>query len=111
MIIPINTPSATANDTSKFPPQLAKLGTEEIILIELQGSFQVEGDKSGQLAATLRFDGNEVTLLISLQHHWHRWLTTRYSELKAYDDNRTPPSRRQNRQSFQTACSIGKEGS
>lgn len=109
MIIPINTPSATANNTSKFPPQLAKLGTEEIILIELQGSFQVEGDKSGQLAATLRFDGNEVNLLMSLQHH--RWLIMRYSELKAYNDHRTPPSRRQNRQSFQTTCSTGEEGS
>ena len=58
MIIPINIPSEISKDGPKFPPQLAKLGTEELILIELQGSFHVEGDKSGQLAATLKLDEN-----------------------------------------------------
>ena len=56
MIIPINTTGSSEKSLTKFPPQLAKLGSDELILIELQGSFHIEGDASGQLAARLRLD-------------------------------------------------------
>ena len=56
MIIPINPPVHSKKPETRFPPQLAKLGTDELILIELQGSFQVDGDPSGQLAARLNLE-------------------------------------------------------
>ena len=56
MIIPINITETSERPLTKFPPQLAKLGSNEFILIELQGSFHVEGDAAGQLAARLRLD-------------------------------------------------------
>ncbi|EJD06874.1 uncharacterized protein FOMMEDRAFT_76607 [Fomitiporia mediterranea MF3/22] len=66
MIIPINISAATSDESStKFPPQLAKLGTDEVIIIELQGSFHVEGDQSGHLAARLKLENvTKPTLLI-----------------------------------------------
>ena len=53
MIIPINLRPEPSGSGSKFPPQLAELGTDEIVLLELQGSFHIEGDHTGQLAAKL----------------------------------------------------------
>ena len=62
MIIPINLPSSPSADGRRFPPQLAKLGTEEVVLLELQGAFHVEGDQRGQMAARLQME-NEVYIL------------------------------------------------
>ena len=56
MIIPINLHPEFSKDGTKFPPQLAKLGTDEIILLELQGSFYTEGDAVGQQAAKLNLE-------------------------------------------------------
>ncbi|KAL5526489.1 hypothetical protein ACEPAF_8213 [Sanghuangporus sanghuang] len=65
MIITINTPERSVKPLAKFSPQLAKLGSDELILIELQGSFHVEGDPSGQLAAQLSLDNEtKPTMLI-----------------------------------------------
>ncbi|KAL5504223.1 hypothetical protein ACEPAH_8297 [Sanghuangporus vaninii] len=65
MIITINTPERSVRPITKFSPQLAKLGSDELILIELQGSFHVEGDASGQLAAQLSLDNEtKPTMLI-----------------------------------------------
>ncbi|PAV16191.1 Erg28 [Pyrrhoderma noxium] len=65
MIIPINLHPESSKDGSKFPPQLAKLGTDEIILLELQGSFHTEGDAVGQQAAKLNLENeNKPTLLV-----------------------------------------------
>jgi hypothetical protein len=44
----------------ELPPQLAKLGSDEVIIIELQGTLEVESncesDRDGQIAAKLRVD-------------------------------------------------------
>jgi hypothetical protein len=44
----------------ELPPQLAKLGSDEVIIIELQGRLEVESncesDRDGQIAAKLRVD-------------------------------------------------------
>ena len=53
MIIPINIPSSSRFDNNTLPPPLARIGTDELVLIELQGSFQTEGDRSGQLVGHL----------------------------------------------------------
>jgi chromosome transmission fidelity protein 8 len=60
MIIPINLSPSNSPDGVQFPPQLAKFGTDEVILLELQGAFQVEGDPAGQLAARFQMQ-NEVS--------------------------------------------------
>jgi chromosome transmission fidelity protein 8 len=60
MLIPISvalpiTPGAPVRP--KLPPVVAKLGdaeSDELVLIELQGSLEVEGSKAGQLVGTLR---------------------------------------------------------
>ncbi|KAI5992073.1 Ctf8-domain-containing protein [Pisolithus albus] len=56
MIIPI-TVSRPGQFSAKLPPQLVTLGHDELFLIELQGTLDVEGieaaDKDGQLIGTL----------------------------------------------------------
>ncbi|TFK49386.1 hypothetical protein OE88DRAFT_422511 [Heliocybe sulcata] len=69
MIIPITLPRPSSSSPS-LPRALAKLGSSEVVLIELQGSLEVEGDRAGQAVGTLTFpeDNNaKPTLLIG--HH------------------------------------------
>lgn len=68
MIIPI-TISRPGQFSAKLPPQLVTLGHDELFLIELQGTLDVEGteaaDKDGQLIGTLNMaDMNKPTLTI-----------------------------------------------
>ena len=57
MIIPVNfSANASKASSSKLPPQLAKIGTDEVVLIELQGSLHTEGDRNGELIGILRID-------------------------------------------------------
>ncbi|KAI6042909.1 Ctf8-domain-containing protein [Pisolithus marmoratus] len=68
MIIPIAI-SRPGQFSAKLPPQLVTLGHDELILIELQGTLDVEGsekaDKDGQLIGTLNTtDMNRPTLTI-----------------------------------------------
>ncbi|EGO24397.1 hypothetical protein SERLADRAFT_369636 [Serpula lacrymans var. lacrymans S7.9] len=73
MIIPITIPSPSdTSDSPKLPPQLAKLGHDELFLIELQGSLDVEGtginERDGRLVGKLQMDdSNKPTLVIG--HH------------------------------------------
>jgi hypothetical protein len=59
MIIPVTLKSARSNATH-LPPQLARLGSDEVVLIELQGSLTVETneveDRDGQAVGTLHID-------------------------------------------------------
>ena len=99
MIIPINNPAHSKKPESRFPPQLAKLGTDEIILIELQGSFQVEGDSSGQLAARLNLDN--VSNMGILNTLFDIVDTMLHSPGNQTDFTHWPqPPRRQNREPF-----------
>lgn len=62
MIIPIHVSNVGASTSQhKFPPQLAQFGSEEVILIELQGSLEAEGDKQGQTVGKLRIDDATVS--------------------------------------------------
>jgi hypothetical protein len=58
MILPITRKPSPS--TSKLPPQLAKLGSDEIVLIELQGSLEVEGVPDGQIVGSLKIDEKTV---------------------------------------------------
>lgn len=72
MIIPITVAPPSA-DRQKLPPPLAKISHDEFVLIELQGSLNVEcsngADRNGQLVGNISIDeaGNEPTLTIG--HH------------------------------------------
>ncbi|TFY54759.1 hypothetical protein EVG20_g9578 [Dentipellis fragilis] len=66
MIIPITLPSSDSASTS-LPPTLAQIGSSELVLIELQGSLEVEGDKHGKSVGKLTIpddDKLKPTLLI-----------------------------------------------
>lgn len=71
MIIPINVVSSSSNE--KLPPGLANISHEEVVLIELQGSLEVEctniTESDGKLIGKLKIDevSNKPTLLIG--HH------------------------------------------
>lgn len=59
MIIPINI--ALAGPSSKpLPPQFAQYGTDEVVLVELQGALEVEGESSGQVVGKLSVDNETV---------------------------------------------------
>ena len=63
MIIPINLqpePSASSSSTCTFPPALAQFGSEGLVLIELQGSLEVEGDNIGQTVGKLSVEASTV---------------------------------------------------
>lgn len=83
MIIPINIPSTSASTENKLPPQLAKIGTDEIVLIELQGSFEVEGDARGQVAANLRFE-NVRDLFINRSYMIYTLITPNFIFVELY---------------------------
>lgn len=75
MIIPITVAAPCEESSSNLlPPSLAKISHGEVVLIELQGSLNIEcseaTDRNGQLVGNLRVDetGNKPTLTIG--HHF-----------------------------------------
>ncbi len=64
MLIPINVPQPSFSSASHapLPPQLARLGSDEIVIVELQGALQVEGDQSGRSWGTLTMDPVSILL-------------------------------------------------
>lgn len=53
MIIPIRLPSQIAQREEKLPPVFATLSSNETMIIELQGSIEIEGEYEDQVIATL----------------------------------------------------------
>ncbi|KDQ57261.1 hypothetical protein JAAARDRAFT_131402 [Jaapia argillacea MUCL 33604] len=67
MFIPIN---LALDGSNKLPSQLAKISHDELVLIELQGRLEVEGDRTGQAVGKLTLEkvgSPKPTLLIG--HH------------------------------------------
>ena len=58
MIIPLTlSPKSSPDGTEPaLPSALARLGSSEFFLIELQGELEVSGDKDGQLVGRLTID-------------------------------------------------------
>ena len=74
MLIPIRLtlPSASGHP---LPPQLVKItGSEDVAIVELQGSLDVDGDQADVVVGTLRLDDNvRHAPLVSLLHSpWSR---------------------------------------
>jgi hypothetical protein len=53
MQIQIRLPAEVGPSQNPLPPALAKIGANETVLIELQGSIKIEGEKSGELIGNL----------------------------------------------------------
>lgn len=64
MIIPINI--AISRNGVPLPPQLARFGTDEVVLIELQGALEVEGETADHLVGKLDLESDPVS-----QGHLH----------------------------------------
>jgi len=62
MIIPV-TLKPPSDDGRKLPPQLANLGNEELVLIEFQGSLEVQGSADSKFVGTLEIDPKTVCAL------------------------------------------------
>ena len=66
MIISINVASSSINN--KLPPGLAKISHEEVVLVELQGSLEVEcthiSESDGKFVGKLKIDDAIVSQLI-----------------------------------------------
>jgi chromosome transmission fidelity protein 8 len=58
MIVPVNI--ATSRTGLSFPPQLAKFGGEELVLIELQGTLEADRETAGQFVGKLDLDSDPV---------------------------------------------------
>jgi len=70
MLIPI---TISSSSTVLLPPQLAKLGNDELVLIELQGSLDVEctdnSERDGQMVGTFRLDEGSSKPTLAIGHH------------------------------------------
>ena len=64
MIIPVHFPTETSS-SSVLPPALAKLGSDEVVLVELQGFLDAEGQKDDALVGTLNIE-NTVALPLDI---------------------------------------------
>ena len=64
MIIPV-TFKPPSDDGRKLPPQLADLGNGDLVLIELQGSLEVQGSMDSQFVGKLEIDPKTVCALLS----------------------------------------------
>lgn len=56
----INIPGPSSLSHRKLPPQLIKFGSDELVLAEMQGSLEVDGNKDNQLLGKLRPDPDTV---------------------------------------------------
>jgi chromosome transmission fidelity protein 8 len=73
MIIPINVFLSEADSVThkaKLPSRLVKLGSDELILIELQGDIETEGEKKGQEVGTLTLDDKVCTGSVPILCAW-----------------------------------------
>jgi chromosome transmission fidelity protein 8 len=72
MLIPI---TITSSSTASLPAQLTKLGNDELVLIELQGSLDVEctdsSERDGQMVGTFRLDEGSVSAGSNTLHCGH----------------------------------------
>lgn len=71
MIIPINNSLNSSNP--KLPPGLARISHDEVVLIELQGSIEVEckqvEERDGKLVGKLKLDNNDEKPTLQIGHH------------------------------------------
>jgi len=68
MQIQIRLPAEVGPSRHPLPPAFAKISANETVIIELQGSIQIEGDKSGELIGNIDVTNIEKPTL-KIAHH------------------------------------------
>ncbi|KAF9514594.1 hypothetical protein BS47DRAFT_1294919 [Hydnum rufescens UP504] len=68
MIIPLDI-TQSARDYPPLPPHLISLGSDEVLIVELQGSLTTQGDTSGQPVGTLVIDSQTNKPTLKIGHH------------------------------------------
>ena len=61
MIVPISI-SPAGSSATRLPPQFAQFGTDEVVLVEMQGALDVEGSLNGQMVGKLTIDTETVSI-------------------------------------------------
>ncbi|KAH9943033.1 Ctf8-domain-containing protein [Epithele typhae] len=71
MLIPVNINllGQAQPPARKLPPQLVQFGTDELMLLELQGGLEVEGSKDGQLVGKLKVDPESKKPTLMIGYH------------------------------------------
>lgn len=64
MIIPVNV-ALDQPTARRLPPNFAQFGTDEVVLVEMQGVLDVEGEMKGQFVGKLNVDPETVRRNIS----------------------------------------------
>ncbi|KAI0666076.1 Ctf8-domain-containing protein [Trametes maxima] len=67
--ITVPVPGPSSSPDRKLPPQLVHFGTDELVLVELQGALEVEGSKDSQLVGKLRVDPETKKPTLLIGHH------------------------------------------
>lgn len=60
MIIPVNI-AISGDSDRKLPPHFAQFGTDEVVLVELQGTLEVDGEMKDQFVGKLGVDAETVS--------------------------------------------------
>jgi hypothetical protein len=70
MIVPLTLPPKSSPNGTKpaLPSALARLGSSEFFLLELQGELEVSGDKHGQLVGCLTIDDTNDGKVCRMSH-------------------------------------------
>ena len=66
MQIRIRLPAEVGPSQHPLPPSLAKIGANETVIIELQGSIEIEGEKFGELIGNL----DVTNIVCSMYFYW-----------------------------------------
>lgn len=65
MILPLTLSPKPSPDAPALPSALARLGSSELFLLELQGELEVSGEKHGQLVGQLTIDDDGKVRAVS----------------------------------------------
>ncbi|THH32253.1 hypothetical protein EUX98_g1954 [Antrodiella citrinella] len=69
MLIPVNLTSSSSSSGGSLPPQLAPFGSDELILIEMQGTLETDSKRAGMMVGTLDIDDRTKKSTLRIGHH------------------------------------------
>ncbi|KAG8886408.1 hypothetical protein FRB97_004943 [Tulasnella sp. 331] len=90
MIIPLKFPDK--DSYGALPSSLATLGTGEVVLVELQGFLEVDGERSGEIVGTLGLEVPDRPTLTIGHHLLEGKLTNLPKPLAVLSRNAPPPN-------------------
>jgi hypothetical protein len=103
MILPLTLPVNSSPGSPALPSALARLGSSELFLLELQGELEVSGDKHGQLVGRLTIDDDDGKVRPPITSHFSSLFDTVYLIGQADAADRSSSLRGKDRQLAQAA--------